>query len=178
MQDESDLPNLSREDIDKLLPLVYHELKRQARRERRRVSINDTLNTTTLVHDTYLRLMKNGDFKSRSHFLCVAAVAMRRAMIDRIRNRHAAKRGGGIDDLPLEEGIDVLVEEEEIILRVHDALETLKLIDPQLVAVIECRFFAGYSNEEAATALGLSESTFKRRWTIARAWLHKELEAG
>ena len=176
MQEESDDASLSREDIDRLVPLVYQELKQQARRERRRLSINDSLNTTMLVHETYLRLVHNGEFKSRRHFLSVASVAMRRAIIDRIRAKHTAKRGSGVEEIPLEEGIDIPQEEEAIILRVNDALEALKSANPDLVAIVECYFFAGYSYEETAAALGMSLSTLRRRWTLARTWLQKELD--
>jgi RNA polymerase sigma factor (TIGR02999 family) len=172
---EPDGGAISEAEVRQLLPLVYEELKRSARRERRRLASPDTLSTTALVHETYMRLIGSGAFASRAHFLRVMAVAMRRALIDRLRARHAAKRGSGIDDVPLEDDLDFVVEDEDTVLKVHDALEALKTVDPQLVAIVECRFFAGYSELETAEALGSSERTVRRNWATARAWLKKEL---
>jgi RNA polymerase sigma factor (TIGR02999 family) len=178
---EADLPEqpqlteISEEEVVQMLPLVYEELKRTAHRERRRISASDTLNTTALVHEIYMRLVRGGSYQSKEHFLRVVAVAMRRALIDRLRAQHAAKRGSGMDDVPLDENIDFVVEDEDMVLRVHDALEALKTVDPVLVAVVECRFFAGYSEVETASALGMSDRTVRRHWATARAWLQREL---
>ena len=172
---EQALSEISEEEVSQMLPLVYEELKRTARRERRRLSMSDTLNTTALVHEIYMRLVRSGSFQSKEHFLRVVAVAMRRALIDRLRAQHAAKRGSGVDDVSLDENIDFVVEDEDMVLKIHDALEALKTVDPTLVAVVECRFFAGYSETETATALGFSERTVRRHWATARAWLQKEL---
>ena len=169
------LTEISEEEVLQMLPLVYEELKRTARRERRRISATDTLNTTALVHEIYMRLVRSGSFQSKEHFLRVVAVAMRRALIDRLRAQYAAKRGGGVDDVPLDENTDFVVEDEDMVLRVHDALEALKAVDPVLVAVVECRFFAGYSEVETASALGMSDRTVRRHWATARAWLQREL---
>ena len=159
------------------MPVVYEELKRTARYTRRRLSAPMTLCTTALVHETYLKLAHNNSFHSQGHFLRVAAVAMRRAVIDCIRAGTAAKRGGGINDLAIDEDGDVVVEDANTVMRLHDSLESLKTLDPRLVAIVECRFFAGYNEAETAEALGISERTVRRNWAIARAWLKSELSA-
>ena len=162
--------------VEDMLPLIYQELRSVARRERRRLGGMDTLPTTALVHELYLKLAGNPVFASRSRFLSVAAVAMRHILIDRARAQLAAKRDGG-KRLDLEEIADFTVEDEEAVLRVHEALEQLALERPLLVRVVECRFFAGYSDAETAEALGLSERSVQRHWSTARAWLKRELQA-
>jgi RNA polymerase sigma factor (TIGR02999 family) len=164
-------------EINLLMPAVYEELKRTARHTRRRLSAPMTLSTTALVHETYLKLARNDSFQSPGHFLRVAAVAMRRAVIDCIRAGTATKRGGGVDELAIDEESDFVVEDAQTVIRLHDSLESLKAIDSRLVSIVECRFFAGYSEAETAEALGISERTVRRNWVIARAWLKKELTA-
>jgi RNA polymerase sigma factor (TIGR02999 family) len=168
---------VSEAEINLLMPAVYEELKRAARHTRRRLSAPKTLSTTALVHETYLKLAHNKSFQSKSHFLRVAAVAMRRAVIDSIRAATTTKRGGGVDELTLDEDSDFVVEDAQTVMRVHDSLESLKTVNPRLVSIVECLFFAGYSEAETAEALGISERTVRRDWVIARAWLKKELSA-
>ena len=162
--------------VEQLLPLVYQELRSVARRERRRLGGADTLQTTGLVHELYLRLADNPVFTSRSQFLCISAVAMRRILIDRVRAQLAAKRDGGAR-LDLDEIADFVVEDEETVLRVHETLDQLAGVRPMLAKVVECRFFAGYNDCETAEALGLSERTVQRHWATARAWLERELRS-
>ena len=158
-----------------LLSIVYQELKAIARRERLRLDGGETLGTTALVHEAYERLAASRGFESRGHFLGTAAVAMRRILIDRVRAQLAAKRGGGAEMVALDDIPDFVVEDEATVLGVHDALERLLAVNPRLVRVVECRFFAGYSELETAEALGLSARTVQRNWATARAWLKKEM---
>lgn len=162
--------------IEQILPLVYQELRGVARRERRRLGGADTLQTTALVHELYLRLADNPAFTSRGHFLAIAAVAMRRILIDRVRAQLAAKRDGG-RRLDLDDIADFTVEDDEYVLRVHETLEQLATVRPVLAQVVECRFFAGYNDLETAEALGLSGRMVQRHWATARAWLEKELQS-
>ena len=160
---------------DRLVPLVYQELKTIARRERLRLAGGETLGTTALLHEAYVRLADAHGFQSRGHFLATAAVAMRRILIDRVRAQLAAKRGGGAEKITPEEIPDFVVEDEATVLGVNDALERLSGLNPRLMRVVECRFFAGYSELETAEALGVSERTVQRDWATARAWLKREM---
>ncbi len=161
--------------VEQLLPVVYQELRSIARRERRRLAGGETLATTALINEAYLRLVRNPAFASRANFLRIASIAMRRILVDRVRAQFAAKRGSGANPLDIDEVQDFIVEDEETVLQVHEALETLSAVNPRLVQIVECRFFAGYSEVQAAEALGLSERTVQRDWAMARAWLKKEL---
>jgi len=161
--------------VEDVIPHVYEELRRLARRERFRLSGGDTLTTTALIHEAYLRLARSPGFPSRGDFLRVAAVAMRRILVDRVRAQLAAKRGGGARHVDVEAVADFLVGDGERVLAVHEALDRLAGLNPRLAELVECRFFAGYSEPETALALGVSERTVQRDWTLARAWLRKEL---
>jgi RNA polymerase sigma factor (TIGR02999 family) len=166
---------VDRADTDRLIPQVYQQLKAIARRERVRLSGGETLATTALIHETWLRLAEANGFESRAHFLRTAAIAMRQILIDRVRAQLAAKRGAGAEKVALEEIPDFVVEDEGTVLAVHDALERLAAVNPRLVRIVECRFFAGYSESETGEALGISERTVQRDWAMARAWLRKEM---
>jgi RNA polymerase sigma factor (TIGR02999 family) len=168
--------NLPPGTVEQVMPLVYRELRSIARRERFRLGGADTLQTTALVHELYLRLAENVVFTSRGQFLGVAAVAMRRILIDRVRAQLAAKRDGG-ERLDLDEIADFTVEDDETVLRVHETLEQLAAVRPVLAQVVECRFFAGYNDSETAEALGLSPRSVQRHWATARAWLERELQS-
>lgn len=161
--------------VDLLLPLVYEELRTIARRERRRLTGGETLVTTALVSEAYLRLAKNPEFTSRGHFLRIASMAMRRILVDRVRAQFRAKRGGGAGTVEFDDAHDFMVEDEQTVINVHEALQTLSGLNPRLVEVVECRFFSGYNEMQTAEALGLSERTVQRDWATARAWLKKEL---
>jgi RNA polymerase sigma factor (TIGR02999 family) len=161
---------------DALLPLLYDDLKRLARRERRRLSADHTLQTTAVIHEAYLKLRNSPGFNDRAHFLRAAALAMRHVLVNRARDRLTAKRGAGAVHLSFEDdlsGTDALAESR--ILDVNAALGRLASLNVRLARVVECRFFAGYSEMETATALGVTDRTVRRDWTKARAWLLQTL---
>ena len=164
--------------MDDLLPLVYGELKRIAARQLRRERPNHTLSATGLVHEAWLEL-SNLDrirWQNRHHYLALAAQAMRRVLIDHAVARRAQKRGGGqhVDTLDGDPMLLVEARAEEL-LDLDNALERLAVVDERQVRIVECRFFGGMSIEETAEALQLSPATVKREWTLARAWLNREL---
>jgi RNA polymerase sigma factor (TIGR02999 family) len=170
---------------ERLFSAIYDELHRIARRERRRVGQGETLNTTAVVHEAYVRLLHKQDlpWESRAHLLATAAVAMRRLLIDHARSRQAAKRGGGAIQVELREadgaGRGDSAEDADRasaeILAVDQALERLARRDAHLARVVELRFFGGLSEDETGQVLGLSERTVRRDWTKAKAFLHREL---
>jgi RNA polymerase sigma factor (TIGR02999 family) len=175
----SHAPPEVRQTASGMLPAFYADLRRVARRERLRFGgTPETLQTTALVHEAFLRLRQSPAFNDPAHFLRAAALAMRHALINTVRDRMTQKRGEGVSAVPLEEAADVAeVEVEERLLAVHDALTRLGDLDERLEQIVECRFFAGYSVEETAQALGLSERTVHREWIKARAWLQQELKS-
>lgn len=161
-----------------LLDLVYAELHRQAHRFLQRERIGHTLQTTALVHEAYLKLSKQKSFpwQSRSQFYGVAATLMRRVLIDHARSKHRLRRGGPQDDLPLETGFTLAVTDDRFdLLELNEVLERLAEKDPELVRIVELRFFAGLDVPETAEVMDVSESTIKRGWATAKAWLHREL---
>lgn len=169
-----------REAYDRLLPLVYDDLRRIARGHLRRQRSGHTLGTTGIVHEAYLKLVdpKSATYQDRNHFLAVAARAMRQVIISYARRHSAGKRGGGERALPLEER-DIPVEgQADTILAVDQALARLEEVEPRLARVVECRFFAGLDEQETAEALGVSARTVQRDWMRARAWLKEELSRG
>ncbi|GAB5533915.1 MAG: ECF-type sigma factor [Rubricoccaceae bacterium] len=156
---------------------VYDELQRLARQQRRRWQGNLTLNTTSLVHEAYLKLVgSDSSYASRAHFLAVASTAMRHILITYATRQSTLKRGGGQPTLPLDEEI-VLVPEHRTdeLLALDEALQRLAKVDARAAKVVECRFFGGLDAEETADALGLSRRTVTRDWSAARAWLFAEL---
>jgi RNA polymerase sigma factor (TIGR02999 family) len=158
-----------------LLPAFYDQLKHIAQRARSRLGGNQTLQTTALVHEAYLRLRHSGKFTDETHFLRAAALAMRHALINYAAARVAEKRGGGQVHLTLSGAEAVGVDSDEGLLALNEALERLSAQIPRLADVIECRFFGGYGEEDTARALGLSLRTVQRDWLKARAWLYREL---
>src|SRR5260370_25883620 len=158
-----------------LLPAFYDELKHIAQRARSRLGGYQTLQTTALVHEAYLRLRHSGRFTDETHFLRAAALAMRHALINYAAARVAEKRGGGQLHLTLSSAEAVGVDSDEGLLALNEALERLSTEIPRLADVIECRFFGGYGEEDTARALGLSLRTVQRDWLKARAWLYREL---
>jgi RNA polymerase sigma factor (TIGR02999 family) len=167
-----------------LLPLFYGEIRRIATRQRRIANAGHTLQTTALVHEAYLKLRTAGGFDDHAHFLRAAALAMRHVLISYVRYRLATKRGGGATVVPLDEdevfGVaeslpDEMSSDEERLLDVNEVLSRLAALSPRLAQVVECRFFAGYSDRETAEALGLTDRTVRRDWVKARAWLRREL---
>lgn len=165
------------QDYDELFPLVYAELRRIAAREMRRERPGRTLQTTALVHEAYLRLLKNASmsFESRAHFLGIAARAMREILIEHARGRGARKRGGGAVRLTLDDVVAPVAAPSIDVLALDEALQRLARLDQRHARVVELRYFGGLSVEETAVAMDLSPATVKRAWTLARAWLYREL---
>lgn len=149
--------------LDELMPLVYAELRRLARRYMNRESPGHTLQTTALVNEAYLRLVDAREvrWQNRAHFFAVAAQMMRRILVDFARSRQNLKRGGDVQQVSLDE-----------------ALSTLAALDPRQAQVVELRFFGGLSNEETAEVLKVSVGTVRRDWSLAQAWLYRELNRG
>lgn len=163
--------------FDRLVVLVYDRLRGIARRQLRDRRPGQTLDTMALVHEVYLQLVDETGvpWQDRSHFFAIAARAMRRIVVDHLRRHLAKKRGAGA--MPLELSPEIAGENPDVegILAVDRALDTLATFNPRLTQILECRFFAGMTREETATALGLSVRTVERDWTRARAWLRREL---
>jgi|CXWL01.1.fsa_nt_gi RNA polymerase sigma factor (TIGR02999 family) len=162
--------------FDALLPLLYPHLRKIAHRQLGHQRPGATWNTTALVHEAYLKLAGHeGGYADLAHFCAVSARVMRHILVDQARRRHAAKRGGGRVATTLDERIPALASDLEQVLAVEEALLRLGELDPRLVQVVECRVFAGYTEEETAAALGISLRTAQRTWQRARAWLAEEM---
>ena len=162
--------------FDALLPLLYPELRRIAHRQLARVRAGETWNTTALVHEAYLKLAGHpGGYADLPHFYAVSARAMRHLLVDFARRRTAAKRGGPQMPETLDESLVDAAAEAERILAIEQALSRLAELDPRLVQVVECRVFAGYTEEETAAALELSLRSVQRYWQRPRAWLAEEM---
>jgi len=164
--------------LDELLPLVYDDLRRQARRYMRAQPAGHTLQTTALVHEAYLRLVGQSpvEWKGRAHFFGVAAKAMRSILVDHARARGAAKRGGSARAITLDEaGVIAGPQASVDVLALDEALGRLAELDARKSQLVELRYFGGLGIDEAATVLGISPATVKREWTTARAWLRREL---
>jgi RNA polymerase sigma factor (TIGR02999 family) len=168
-----------REDADDaLLELVYKELHRQAHRYLQKERAGHTLQTTALVHEAYLKLVaqKSVAWESRSHFFAIAATIMRRILIDYAKTKHRVRRGGVHSDLPLENALTIRVSETDFdLVALDEALNRLAAKEAHLAKIVELRFFSGLDVVETAEVLGVSESTIKRDWQMAKAWLHREL---
>jgi RNA polymerase sigma factor (TIGR02999 family) len=164
--------------LNQLLPLIYTELHQLASSYMRRERPGHTLQTTALVHEAYLQLVgqENAHWDSRSQFFGVAAQLMRRILVDHARAHHAAKRGGNLPRLSLDEAIVMAMERGGDLLAIDELLQKLADIDPQQARIVELRFFAGLSVEETANALSISDRTVKRDWAMAKAWLQRELQ--
>jgi RNA polymerase sigma factor (TIGR02999 family) len=169
-----------RSAFDRMVPLVYDELRRLARRHIRRGPRGQTLNTTGLVHEAYLKLAGSPELRlrDRGHLMAVTACAMRQVMVSRARARLADKRGGGVVPVELEEGQVGLEPAAEWLIDLDRALAGLRDHDERLAQVFECRYFAGLSEEETAEALGTSLRTVQRGWMRSRAWLRDALRSG
>ena len=164
-----------RATADTLLPIFYADLKRIAHRERAKVGADMTLQTTALVHEAYLKLRGGASWNDDAHFVRAAALAMRHALVNHALERLTAKRGQGAVHVSLTEGLEVAASSDESLLAIDDALALLSKQSLRLAQVVECRFFAGYDEASTAAALGISERTVRRDWTLARAWLQREL---
>lgn len=178
--------------MDRLLPLVYGELRRIARGQRRRnLRPSETLGTTALVHEAYLKLARHADnLQNREHFFAVAATAMRQLLVDRARRHLSEKRGGNAPKLSLDDDerpldhllsgdgdADQVTAEATFVVDLDRALRALAKEEPRYLQVVECKFFAGMTAQETATALGTSERTVRRDWLKARVWLELHLQA-
>jgi RNA polymerase sigma factor (TIGR02999 family) len=162
---------------ESLFPLVYDELRRIAHRQLRRERPGHTLDTTALVHEAYLKLAgpTSQDWANRSHFFAVAATAMRRILVDYARRYRTEKRGAAPRRVSLTDTMLVAEERADTLLAVDEALLELARLDPRLSRVVECRFFAGLTEDETAEILGVTSRTVRRDWTKAKGWLHRTL---
>lgn len=165
--------------LDRLFHAVYDELKRLAHGQRARWEGDYTLNTTALVHEAYLKLVRQQDasWDDRGHFFAVAGKAMRHILVNYAEHRQAQKRGGSAVVVSLDDANPVAPEVADEILALNAALEELATIDERQSRVVECRFFAGLPIQDTAEALGVSPATVKRDWTVASAWLRREMGA-
>jgi RNA polymerase sigma factor (TIGR02999 family) len=166
------------ESLDRVIPLVYQELRGMAHRQLAARGRGGTLQTTALVHEAYLKLVdqSRADWRDRAHFLAVASIAMRHVLVDRAKARLALKRGGALRRITLDEqeiGVD---DQPDALVQLDEALQRLGDVEPRLVRVVECRFFGGLTEEEIAEALGLTVRTVQRDWAKARMMLRRALE--
>jgi RNA polymerase sigma factor (TIGR02999 family) len=163
---------------DQLIPVVYKELQRLAHYHLRRESGGHTLQTTALVHEVYLRLCGQHELRweDRAHFFAVAARMMRRILVDYARRQGSEKRGGSVIRTPLDDVLAIPLRQGTDLVALDDAMEQLHALDARKCQVVEMRFFVGLSAKEIAIALGTTEATVRRDWTIAKAWLYRYLE--
>jgi len=167
--------------LGRALPLIYDELHDLARRHMGHERAGHTLTPTALVHEAYLKLVDQTrvSWQGQGQFLGVASLAMRRILVNHARDRHRLKRGGNAPRLSLTEGLEVAApgaeHDDDFIIRLDELLDRLAQFDPRSARVVECRFFAGLGVDETASALGIAAATVKRDWTLARAWLRREL---
>ncbi|HEX2269961.1 MAG TPA: sigma-70 family RNA polymerase sigma factor [Pyrinomonadaceae bacterium] len=166
--------------LDELYPLVYDELHRLARRYMSRERKGHTLQTTALINEAYVRLVdqRNVQWANRSHFFAISAQIMRRILIDHARRHAYAKRGGGAQQVSLDESAVIALDNLSEFLRLDEALQSLAELDPRRSRVVELRYFGGLNNEEIAGVLKISENTVIRDWNMARAWLYRQLTGG
>lgn len=166
--------------LDQLMPLVEQELHRMAHFQMQKERPGHTLQTTALVNEAYLKLVdqSRANWQNRVQFLSVAARLMRRILVDHARGLHRAKRGGAAGLLPIDEGLVFSPKKSTALVALDDALQDLARLDPRKAQVVELRYFGGFSVEEAAEALGVHPNTIIRDWSLARAWLKRELSHG
>jgi RNA polymerase sigma factor (TIGR02999 family) len=162
---------------DRLIPLVYAELRAIARRQLSRERADHTLTPTALVHEAYLKLAKLDriEWQNRAHFFAIAARSMRNLLVDHAQRRNRQKRGGGVPNVPLEEALGLPGVDPDQVLALDSALKALEERNERHARIVEMRFFAGLTIEETADALEISPATVKRDWTLLRAWLAREL---
>jgi RNA polymerase sigma factor (TIGR02999 family) len=166
----------SRQDAEALAPLVYDELRRLAAAFMRRERPGQTLQPTALVHEAYMRLANAGTpWHDKRHFVGIAARSMRQILVERARARGAQKRWAGLNRVSLSDSLAVAADPETMLPALDEALTRLEQIDAEQARIVELRYFAGLTIEETADALGISPATLKRRWSLARAWLFREL---
>ena len=175
-----DCSNGNKESLNKLITVVYDDLRRQAARYLRRERPGHTLQTTALIHEAYLRLVdqKNVRWQNRAHFFGIAARLMRQILVDHARKHHAAKRGGMDVKLQLEEAMIISEGRDVNLVALDEALTRLATIDPRKGRIVELRYFGGLTMQETAEVLGVSLATAKHDWSMARAWLRREISTG
>ena len=173
----SELSKGNRSAINEIFPVVYNELKKIASKYLFYEHGERTIETTELVHEAYLKLMgkESVSLENRAHFFGIAANAMRQLLVDFARKRNSLKRGGNHTKISLLEGLIVFSEHDDKIIELNSALEKLSAVDERLSKIVELRFFAGLNHEEIASVLNCSIATVKREWSLARAWLFREL---
>jgi RNA polymerase sigma factor (TIGR02999 family) len=169
-----------RQATDELFSAVYNELKRLARSHRRRWRGNETLNTTALIHEAFIKLAGQEDagFANRTHFFATASKAMRQILVNYAERQDAAKRGGDAVKVPLDENLLVTQTTAQELLSLHELLTRLEADHPRRCRIVECRVFGGMTVEDVATALRISPATVKREWQVAIARLYQELQNG
>lgn len=172
-----DWRNGNQDALNQLMPLVYDELRGMAKRYMGRERDGHTLQTNALVNEAYLRLVNQQgiDWQNRAHFFGIAAQVMRHLLVDHARSKQYAKRGGGSQQVTLNEGTALVDERPIEVLALNEALDRLTAIDPRKGRIVELRYFGGLSSEEIAEVLRVSEITIKREWLKAKAWLFREL---
>ena len=166
--------------LEKLTPVVYQELHRIAHKYLGRERAGHTLQTTALVHEAFLRLIdwKKVQWQNRAHFFAISAQLMRRILVDFARSRRFAKRGGGARQVAFDEALAIAPQRSVDLVALDDALTSLAALDPRQNQVVELRFFGGLSIAETAEVLKVSPTTVRRDWSLAQAWLHRELSKG
>jgi RNA polymerase sigma factor (TIGR02999 family) len=169
--------NGNKEVLDELLPIVYDELRRQAARYLRRERVGHTLQTTALIHEAYIRLVdqRNVRWQNRAHFFGIASQLMRRILVDHARTKKRVKRGGSDVRVSLAEAMVATQAKDLDVLALDEALDKLATIDNQQARIVELRFFSGLTVEETSEVLSISPATVKRDWSMAKAWLHREI---
>lgn len=162
--------------VDKIIPIIYEQLKVMAHKYMIKENQDHTLNTTGLVHEAYLRLLgQNTDFQNRSHFYAIVAKTMRRILLEAARSKKANKRGNGASKIPLEDHFIISEMDADQLITIDAALQKLQTLDERLAKVVELRYFGGLNTKEIAAAIDCSESTIKREWRTAKAWLFEYL---
>jgi len=163
--------------LERLIPLVYGELRRLAGRYLNRERVGHTLETHDLIHEAFLRLIdqRQVDWRNRSHFFAIAAQMMRRILVDHARRRGYRKHGGDVRRLMLDDVPDLAIQRDMDLVALDEALSELAEVDGELAKVVELRFFGGLDHDEIAAALGVSNPTVRRRWRMAKAWLYRRL---
>jgi len=166
-----------RSAVERLIPLVYRELRSLAASFLRRERPDHSLQPTELVNEAYLRLVDQNrvNWQGKTHFFAVGAQAMRRVLVDHARSRRRRKRGGGVRPVEFSESLHISPEREGDVLALEEALQTLEKLDPDQARIVELRFYGGLSVTEVAEVMGLSKRSVEREWTMIRAWLRREL---
>lgn len=168
-----------RDAMDDLMPIVYSQMRQMAHNQLRRERRDHTLNTTALVHEAFLKLVDQNrvQWQNRNHFFAIAAQAMRRILVNYAKMRQRKKRGGDAAKVSFDEQQVLPQARPEELIALDEALTRLEAVDERRARIVECRYFAGFSIDETAEILGVSARTVKRDWTLARAWLYREIAA-